>query len=118
MWLDACDMLCYLSAVVSGARALPPQYDHHVDDNLYADIQQSMRLTVSASILALYDVLGFPSVDVPDPMSPEKFNTKYSHLRKTLGYHINTRCLVVGILPHKREQMRTHLLACYVLRYS
>jgi hypothetical protein len=82
----------------SGNR-LPPQYDHHVDENLYADVQQYMRLAVSASVLALYDVLGFPSVDVPDPMSQEKFKTKYDHLQKTVGYHINTRRLVDGILP-------------------
>jgi aminopeptidase C len=73
-----------------------------------------MRLTVSASILALYDVLGFPSVDVPNPMSQEMSNTKYSHLRKTVGYHINTRCLVVGILPQTRTNAsHNHLLECY-----
>jgi len=47
----------------------PPTYNHHVDDNLYADIRSSFKQTVAASILALYMVLGFPQQGVRDPLS-------------------------------------------------
>ena len=32
---------------------LPPQFDHHVDENLYGDVAEHMLRTVSSSVLAL-----------------------------------------------------------------
>ena len=43
---------------------LPPSFVHHVDNNLYADIPQSMRRTIAASIMSLVELLGFPTVNV------------------------------------------------------
>lgn len=88
---------------VNGQR-LPPPYNHHVDDNLYADVGRFMKLAVSASALALYFILGFPTIWTPDCLSQEKLDAFYKHLRKTIGYAINSRDLTVGILPHKQEQ--------------
>ncbi|KAI2510434.1 hypothetical protein MHU86_4007 [Fragilaria crotonensis] len=37
-----------------------PTYDHHVDDNMYGDISELMPLAAAASVIALYDILGYP----------------------------------------------------------
>lgn len=86
-----------------GARR-PPPFPHHVDDNLYADVAEFMTRTVSASILALYEVLGFPTPEVPDPLSREKFDGTYTYKRNILGRSIDTRRMEVGITVEKMER--------------
>ena len=82
---------------------LPPQFDHHVDDNIYCDVAAHMAQTVSASALALWHVLGFPNPSQgPNPLSLEKFDGRYTHQRKTLGHLIDSRTLTVSVTPEKR----------------
>ena len=89
----------------SGSR-LPPQFDHHVDDNIYCDVAAHMAQTVSASALALWHILGFPDpLRGPNPLSLEKFDGRYTHQRKTLGHLIDSRTLTVSVLPEKRATM-------------
>ena len=87
----------------SNNNRLAPQFDHHVDDNIYADVGEYMHKTVCSSVLALWQILGFPHEDTPDPLSREKFCGTYTHLRKTLGHLIDSRDMTVGITPEKRE---------------
>ncbi|CAJ1962540.1 unnamed protein product [Cylindrotheca closterium] len=70
-----------------------PTFDHHVDNCLYADVALFLRQTISASILALYILLGFPnpSNGIRDCISWEKFANTFSHKRKTVGWLINLR---------------------------
>jgi hypothetical protein len=84
---------------------LPPQFDHHVDDNLYADVAEHLLKVVSSSVLALYYILGFPSPDVPNPLSIDKLNTRYNHLRQELGTMVNTRRMEVATLDEKHDQI-------------
>ena len=81
---------------------LAPQFDHHVDDNIYADVSEYMYTTVCSSVLALWKILGFPHEDTPDPLSREKFCGTYSHERKTLGHHIDSRKMTFGLTTEKR----------------
>ena len=82
---------------------LPPQFDHHVDDDIYADVASFMPLTVSSSALALWQVLGFPNpLHGPNVLSQEKFDGRYTHQRKTLGYWVDSRRMEVAALPAKR----------------
>jgi hypothetical protein len=68
--------------------------------------------------------LGFPSKKTPNPVSQEKLDASYRHLRKEVGYWINSRALTVGILHHKQEEMRLLLeewlqkLSCTLLEAS
>jgi hypothetical protein len=89
---------------------LPPQFDHHVDDNLYADVGEHLLRAVSASVLALYYILGFPSPEVPNPLSTDKLDASYDHQRKELGTKVDTRRMEVAILAAKRAQMITLLV--------
>jgi hypothetical protein len=83
----------------------PPQYDHHVDDNLYADVEEHVHQTVASSMLSLFNILGQPTDNrVPNPFSEEKFENELTHTRKTVGYHIDTRRLTIGLLPYKRTR--------------
>jgi hypothetical protein len=93
----------------SGHRSLP-QFDHHVDDNIYCDVAAYMTQTVSASALALWHVLGFPNpLHGPNPLSLEKFDGQYTHQRKTLGHLVDSRTLTVCVLPEKRVIMAATL---------
>ena len=93
----------------SGHRS-PPQFDHHVDDNIYCDVAAYMAQTVSASALALWHVLGFPNpLHGPNPLSLEKFDGRYTHQRQTLGHLIDSRTMTVSVLPEKRAIMAATL---------
>lgn len=83
---------------------LPPLYKHHVDDEYYCDVLEHMPRTVSASIIALYEILGYPQRNVPPVLSFDKLVTLYNHLRVWNGFLINSRSMDVDVLPHKREQ--------------
>jgi hypothetical protein len=92
----------------SGNR-LPPQYNHHVDDCFYGDIGELVPLGISASILALYTILAHPSSSHKDPVSWDKFEAKFTHRRKAVGFDINSRTLDVSLPDYKRAQFLSQL---------
>lgn len=81
----------------------PPTFDHWVDDQLYCDVGEHMHRTLSASVLSLYVVLGFPSDLTPDPLSLEKLVEYHTHIRPEIGCSINTRSMSVGLTAEKRK---------------
>ena len=85
----------------------PPTFDHHVDDNLYADVGDFLHQTVAASVLALYKILGFPDParGIRDCVSWEKFESTFSHRRKTVGYIVDSRRLTVALPDYKRDRL-------------
>ena len=83
----------------------PPQYNHHVDDNMYAAILQHLLRTIAASILSLYIILGFPSNFFRDVVSWDKFATLLSHQRVSVGWLVDSRRLSVTLPDHKRDQL-------------
>jgi hypothetical protein len=92
-----------------------------VDDCLYyAEVKEFFPLTVAASILALYLLLGQPGPNHRDPVSWEKFEAKLTHRRKAKGFIVDTRRMEVSIPDYKRDQV-VELLAlwthkeCYTL---
>jgi hypothetical protein len=98
---------------------LPPPFVHHVDDNLYADVPQFMYRTIAASILSLFEVLGYPTTNVQIALSLNKFSGKYTHERKMLGFLVNSRTMTVEIHPSKREQIVLELeLWCTKTSYT
>ena len=44
-----------------------PTYDHHVDDNMYGDITELIPRAAAASVMALYEILGYPDGRIPAP---------------------------------------------------
>jgi hypothetical protein len=87
----------------SNGLRIPPPFPHHVDDNMYADIEDYITLTISASQLGLFQVLGFPSPHSPSLFNYEKFDGSLCHQRHTIGRHIDTRRMEVSIVPSKRQ---------------
>ena len=85
----------------------PPPFNHHVDDCLYADVGAFLVQTISASVLALYIVLGFPdpSRGIRDCVSWEKFQSEFTHQRKTLGWVIDSRRMTVALPDSKRDAL-------------
>jgi hypothetical protein len=97
-------------------RPLPPQFDYHVDDNLYANEGEHLVRVVSASILALYSVLGFfPRPELLNPLSTDNLDTRYSHQRKALGNMVDTRRMEVAVLASSLAQ-RIELLGEWIQR--
>jgi hypothetical protein len=93
----------------STGRRLPPRFDHHVDDNIYADIRSTMARTLSSSTVALYRILGYPTPFSPNVLSQEKLNTTYTHRRKMVGYMVDSRTMTVEVLDYKRDQLTAQL---------
>lgn len=87
----------------------PPPYPHHVDDCYYADVQEHFSMTVIASIMALYVVLGSPSVHNPDAVSWDKFNAMFSHTRRARGYDVDSRKMMVFYPWSKREILSSEI---------
>eukprot|EP00980_Cylindrotheca_fusiformis_P018748 scaffold6243_cov82-Cylindrotheca_fusiformis.AAC.1 len=79
----------------SDGSRIAPLFKHHVDDNLYAEVEEFLEKTLAASILALYLILGFPSSINRDVVSWEKFLTQLGHRRRCLGWILDTRRLTV-----------------------
>lgn len=95
---------------------VPPPFPMHVDDALYADVLAYLRRTVCASAGGLFEVFGWPTNPlVPSPLSMDKLETDYNHLRKMVGRLFNSRTLTVGMLPYKREQL-LQLLTTWVTK--
>ncbi|KAI2501609.1 hypothetical protein MHU86_12880 [Fragilaria crotonensis] len=44
----------------SDGKRRSPTYDHHVDDNMYADVKEFPR-SVAASVIALNEIVGYPN---------------------------------------------------------
>jgi hypothetical protein len=82
-----------------------PTYDHHVDDNIYGDVKEFVALGVAASILALYLILGYPGPRNRDSVSWNKFDKFFTHVRKMIGYGVNTRRMILFMLEYKRTQL-------------
>lgn len=87
-----------------------PTYDHHVDDNLYADTTEFLPRAAAASIIALYEIVGYPDGRIPDPISWDKFESTHSHIRRVVGWEVNTRDLTFALPNDKRTAITTTLL--------
>jgi hypothetical protein len=84
---------------------MPPPFAHHVDDNMYADVAKHLTRTISASVISLYEVLGYPSEVAPSTLQFKKFNMEFTHKRKAIGRIVDTRKLEVTLVPEKRDQV-------------
>lgn len=94
-----------------------PTYDHHVDDNMYGDITQLIPHVAAASVVALYEILGYPDGRTPDPISWDKFATTHGHLRRVVGWEFNTRDLTFALPSDKRHAL-AELLSTWLTKTS
>ena len=81
---------------------LAPRYNHHVDDNMYGDISEYMERAAAASVISLYEILGYPDGSIPDPISWDKFSSSHGHKRRVVGWELNTRTLTFSLPSDKR----------------
>ena len=86
-----------------------PTYNHHVDDNMYADITELLPRAAAASIIALYEILGYPDGRIPDPISWDKFESTHGHIRRVVGWDFNTRDLTFALPTDKRTAITESL---------
>ena len=80
-----------------------PTFDHHVDDNMYADITEHLPKAAAASVIALYEIVGYPTGKIPSyPLSWEKFESTHKHIRQVVGWEFNSRDTTFGLPTDKR----------------
>jgi hypothetical protein len=82
-----------------------PTCDPHVDDTLCGDVKAFVLLGVSASVLALCLILGYPGPRNRDSVSWNKFDKFFTHLRKMIGCGVDARRVVLFMLDYKRLQL-------------
>ena len=88
----------------SGNRISPP-YPAHVDDTMYADIRQLILRTIAASIISLFEVLGYPDPRYPSPLSMDKFASIFSHQRCECGIDFDSRRMTMMMTKDKRTRL-------------
>ena len=84
---------------------IAPPFPHHVDDCTYAHTRHYMLRTISASVISLFEIFGYPSPTFPTPLSIAKFEAFFTHHRRALGRGINTRSMTLYLLPDKRKDV-------------
>lgn len=80
---------------------------------MYGDISEFMERAASASIISLYEIVGYPDGRIPDPVSWDKFHSTYGHLRRVVGWLFNTRTLTFRLPDDKRTAL-ADLLATWI----
>ena len=92
-----------------------PTYNHHVDDNMYADITEFLPRGAAASVIALCEIVGYSDGRIPDPISWDKFESVHGHLRHVVGWEFNFRDLKFS-LPANKRKIITDTLATWLNR--
>ena len=87
-----------------------PPSTTNVDDNMYANIPNLMPRSATASIISLYEIVGYPDGRIPDPISWDKFVPAYGHIRQVAGWDFNTRSLIYTLPEDKRQSIIAALL--------
>jgi hypothetical protein len=74
---------------------------------MYGDKSELMPTAAAASIISLYEILGYPDGRFPDPISWEKFGSAYGHTRRVVlvGWEFNTRTLTYTLPDDKRKSL-------------
>ncbi|KAG7339748.1 hypothetical protein IV203_025427 [Nitzschia inconspicua] len=93
----------------SDGERLPPPFPHQVDDCMFADIPEYIRLTSAASIVALEDVFGPKHPCQESVLSVEKLDMEYGEDRLVVGQCPNTRRMVVELSPRRREKLLSYI---------
>jgi len=95
-------------------------HNMYVDDNLIAEIPARMKQAMAASIEALFILMGFPEPQKRRiAICMEKFIAAMcSYEKQQLGIRLNTRAMVVGMMPNKLAALEKELLHWHRKRKS
>jgi hypothetical protein len=98
------------SVFAADGSRLPPDFPAWVDDAFAANVLEYFILTVCSSVLALFLALGMPAPALePNPLSLEKLNLLSNHKRKYCGVNVDSRTMMVSMVPYKRALLLTKL---------
>ena len=73
-----------------------------------------MPRTIAASIMGVYEVLGFPDKRQPNAISQDKLITEYGPTRHTLGRDLFSRTLTIGLPRKKRDKVANMLYTKWI----
>eukprot|EP00957_Ditylum_brightwellii_P085773 6524649-Ditylum_brightwellii.AAC.1 len=88
----------------SNGNSVPTPHNMFMDDNLIADIRPRMKQAMSASIEALFILMGYPEHNMRrNAVRIEKYLTaQCSYEKKQLGIRLNTRAPALGLMADKK----------------
>lgn len=79
---------------------LPTKFTTHVNDNIFAEVEQYLKCIVAISIVSVDEAFGGSYKYQEDVLSDEKLHLLYEEERFLLGYLPNTRSMTVDLSPH------------------
>ena len=74
------------------------------------DVAPYVKQAVGASVLSLYEILGFPDDQITDALSRDKFEARITHERRFVGHTVNSRTLTVSLPQDKRTLLVAAIL--------
>jgi hypothetical protein len=82
-----------------------------VDDTAVAHIREHFLSAAAASVQSAYVIFGHPSEDPTRPpcINPAKWDAEVSHTLLFLGYHVDTRSMMVSWPLAKRQKLKVFL---------
>ena len=96
-----------------------PGFFHHVDDNMYATLGDSIARALSASVISLYE-LDWWAIPTTLPQMPFLKTSSLldiaTHARRLLGKISDTRRLMI-ILPDDKRASTIELLSLWILKH-
>eukprot|EP00957_Ditylum_brightwellii_P161316 12282792-Ditylum_brightwellii.AAC.1 len=95
----------------SNGNPVPTPHNMYVDDNLKADIRPRMKQAMSASIEALFILMGYPEPhrQINAVCMENYLAAQCVYEKKQLGIKINTRALALGLMADKKLDMTSEL---------
>ena len=82
----------------------PATYMGHVDDHLTAEIEQYLRRAIVCSFIGAEEAFGGSHQHQEDLISDKKLDMLYKEERLLLGNLPNSRTMMVGLSPRRREK--------------
>ena len=76
---------------------------HHMDNNLYADIDLYSLPALTSSIVSIHTILGFLDDKQLKAFLPKKLETQSTHLRTCTGNIVDSKRLIISLPNYKKK---------------
>jgi hypothetical protein len=87
----------------------PPTFPMHVDDCMYADVDEHFKLTEVSSKISSEDTFGVDHPCQEKALSEKKFNLVYNKERLLLGHELSSRRMVVIVSAKRRTKIISYM---------
>ena len=86
-----------------------PDYRGWVDDHFFVDTEQYFHRTIACSLQAAEDTFGGSHPHQEDIIAGNKYVPQYQETRTLIGFHPNTRTMMVELSPRRRDKITKYI---------